>query len=87
MAADGKEVDSHMLCKQDRLRSLDELHNDEERAFGSGLPIIKVPALHLVEQDHHLHRSRGPKILAPLEGGEATIDTMGAASSRIRLGD
>ena len=78
-----EEANSHILCKQDLCRSLDELHNNEEGARGSGLHIREVTTLHLGEQDHHLLQSCGPKILAFQEGGEATIDRMGVASSRI----
>ena len=47
----------------------------------------EVPALHLGEQDHHLHWSSGPEVLALQERGQTMTDTMGAAPSRIRLGD
>ena len=54
-AAYREETDGHMLREQDPRRSLDELDNDEEGAFGSGLRIKEVPPVHLGEQDHHLH--------------------------------
>ena len=72
-----------MIHEQDPCQSSDELHDDGEGAFGSGLRIREVLALHIGEQDHHLYKSCGPKVLALQEGGKATIDTMGAASSRV----
>ena len=50
-----KEVDGHMLCKQDPCRSSNKLHNNGDRAFVGGLRIRKVPAIHLGKQDHYLH--------------------------------
>ena len=64
-------------------QSSDELHDYGEGAFGSGLRFRKILALHLGKQDRHRHRSCGIKVLVFQEGVEATIDTMGAASSRI----
>ena len=80
-AADREEANCHMPCDQDPCRSLNELHQDREGAFGSGLCIRALPTLHLGKQDHHLHQSCGPKILALQEGREAMTDTMGVASS------
>ena len=58
-----------------------------ERVFGSRLRTQEVPPLHLGEQDHYLHWSCGLEILALQERGQTTADTIGAAPSRIRLGD
>ena len=63
-AVDREEANCHMLHEQDPCQSLDELHNDGEGAFGNGLRLIEVPALHLGEQDYYLHRSCGFKVLA-----------------------
>ena len=79
-AAYREETDGHVLREQDPWLSLDELHDDGEGAFGSGLRIKEVPAVHLWEQDHHLHRSCDTQLLAFQEGGKATTHTMGAAS-------
>ena len=62
-APDREEADGHMLREQDPCQSSNELQDDGEGAFGSGLRIREVLALHLGEQDHHLHRSCGPKYL------------------------
>ena len=72
-----------MLCEQDPGQSSDELHDHGEGAFGSGLRIKEVLTLHLGEQDHHIHQSCGPKVLAIQEGDKDMIDMMGATSSRI----
>ena len=80
-----EEAKYHMLCEQDPCQSLDVLHGNGEGAFGSGLRLREVPTLHLGEQDHHLHGSCDIKVLALQEGREATTDTMGATSSRVRL--
>ena len=53
--ADREEVNCHMLCEQDLCQSSNELHDNGERDFGSGLCLREVPTLHLREQDHHLH--------------------------------
>ena len=82
-----QEADGHMLCKQDPRRSSNKLHTYGERAFGSGSRTRAVLALHLREQDRYLHRSCGFEILALQERGQTMTYTMGAAPSRIRLGD
>ena len=76
-----------MLCKKDPRRSSNKLHDYGERSFGGGLCTREVPALHLGEQDFYLHQSCGLEIFNLQERGQTTIDTMGAAPSRIRLGD
>ena len=86
-ATNREEADGHMLCEQDPSRSLDELHDNGEGTFGSSLRTREILAVHLREQDHYLHRSCGPKILALQEGGQTTTHTMGVASSRIQLED
>ena len=43
----------------------------------------EVQALYLRKQDCHLYRSCSIKVLVFQERGKATIDTMGAASSRV----
>ena len=57
------------------------------RAFGGGLRTREVPALHLGEQGHYLHRSCGLEIHVLQERGQTMTHTMGAAPSRIRLVD
>ena len=59
-----EEANCHMLHEQDPCQSSNKLHEDGERAFDSGLHLREVLALHLGDQDHHLHRSRGTKLLA-----------------------
>ena len=86
-AEDSEEADNHILCEQDPCQSSDEILDDGERAFDNGLLIREVLAVHLGDQDHHLHRSCDPKILALQEEGKATSDTMGVSYSRIRLRD
>ena len=76
-----------MLREQDPCQSSDELHDDREGAFGNDLRLIEVPTLHLREQDYHLHRSCGVKVLALQEEGKATTNTISVASSIVRPGD
>ena len=86
-AVDREEANYYMLRDHDPCRSSDELHNNGEGAFGSGLCLSIVLNLHLGEQDHHLHRSCGTKVLALQEGGKVTADMMGVASSRVQHED
>ena len=50
-----KEVDSHIICKQDPYRSSNKLHNNGEEVFGGGLRTTEVSTIDLGEQDHYLH--------------------------------
>ena len=77
-----QEADDHMLFKQGPCQSLNELQDNGEGAVSSGLRTREFLAVHLGEQDHYLHESCGPKILALQEGGQTTTHTMVAASSR-----
>ena len=54
-AADGDEVNCHMLHEQDTFRSSDSLHDDIRGALGSDLCLREVPVLYLGEKDHHLY--------------------------------
>ena len=81
------EANDHMLCEKDPRRSSQKLYDYGERAYDSGLCTREVQALHLGEQDRYLHRSCDLKVLALQERGQTTTDMMGAAPSRIRLGD
>ena len=76
-----------MLCMPDPHRISNKLHDYGERAFNGGLSTREVSALHLGERDCYLHRSCGLEILALQERDQTTTDKMGAAPSRIRLGD
>ena len=76
-----------MLCKQDTRQSSNKLHDDGERAFGGGLRTREVLALHLGEQDYYLYQSCSLEVLALQEKCQTMTYTMGAAPSRIRLGD
>ena len=55
----------------------------EKGAVSGGLRIREVQAYNLGKQDCHLYKSCNIKVLVFQEGGEAMIDTMGAASSRV----